>query len=83
MITKAGEANGITKPGTSDRIANVLKKYDLMTEDCNSVEDIISAMSADKKRTSDSIKFTLLTDIGDSFNQGIKYREIPRFFGIE
>lgn len=83
MITKAGEANGITKPGTSDRIANVLKKYDLMTEDCNSVEDIISAMSADKKRTSDSIKFTLLTDIGDSFNQAIKYREIPRFFGIE
>lgn len=83
MITAAGEKNGITKPGTSKRIANVLKKYDLMVEDSHSLGEIISGMSADKKRTSDSINFVLLNEIGDSFTQKIKNEDIPRFFGLE
>lgn len=83
MITAAGEANGITAAGTSDRIAAVLKKYGLLTKDENSLSDIIENMNADKKRTSDSINFTLLHSIGDSFNQKIKYEEIPKFFGLK
>ncbi len=83
MITAAGEANGITAAGTSDRIASVLKKYGLLTKDENSLSDIIENMNADKKRTSDSINFTLLHSIGDSFNQKIKYEEIPKFFGLK
>lgn len=83
MITAAGEANGITAAGTSDRIAAVLKKYGLLTKDENSLSDIIENMNADKKRTSDSINFTLLHSIGDSFNQKIKYEEIPNFFGLK
>lgn len=83
MITAAGEANGITAAGTSDRIAAVLKKYGLLTKDENSLSDIIENMNADKKRTSDSINFTLLHSIGDSFNQKIKYKEIPKFFGLK
>lgn len=83
MITAAGEANGITDAGTSDRIAAVLKKYGLLTKDENSLSDIIENMNADKKRTSDSINFTLLHSIGDSFNQKIKYEEIPKFFGLK
>lgn len=83
MITAAGEANGITAAGTSDRIAAVLKKYGLLTKDENSLSDIIENMNADKKRTSDSINFTLLRSIGDSFNQKIKYEEIPKFFGLK
>ncbi len=83
MITAAGEANGITAAGTSDRIAVVLKKYGLLTKDENSLSDIIENMNADKKRTSDSINFTLLHSIGDSFNQKIKYEEIPKFFGLK
>lgn len=83
MITAAGEANGITAVGTSDRIAAVLKKYGLLTKDENSLSDIIENMNADKKRTSDSINFTLLRSIGDSFNQKIKYEEIPNFFGLK
>lgn len=83
MITAAGEAYGITAAGTSDRIASVLKKYGLLTKDENSLKDIIENMNADKKRTSDSINFTLLHSIGDSFNQKIKYEEIPKFFGLK
>ncbi len=82
MAAQAGENNSVTLPGTARRIAAVLTKYGLMTEDCNSTSDIIAAMNADKKRTADSINFTLLHNIGDSFNQKIKYKDIPAFFGI-
>lgn len=82
MISEAGEQNGITKPGTTDRIAAVLTKYNLKIEDTNRIEDIIEAMNADKKRTGSAINFTLIHSIGDSFNQKINYEDIPAFFGI-
>lgn len=83
MITKVGEANGITEKGTSERIVNVLKKYNLMTEDSNDLHDIITCMNADKKRTADSINFVLLSKIGESFTQKIKNEDIPKFFGLK
>ena len=83
MITKAGEENGITEKGTSARIENVLKKYSLMTEDSHSMQDIITCMNADKKRTADSINFVLLSKIGESFTQEIKNDDIPKFFGVK
>lgn len=81
MISKAGEMNNITEKGTSERIANVLKKYGLRISDSHSINEIIGAMSADKKRTSNAINFTLIKKIGDSFNQKIEYDKIPDFFG--
>lgn len=83
MITKAGEANSITEKGTSERIANVIKKYNLMTEDSNALSDIIASMNADKKRTADSINFVLLSEIGKSYTQKIKNEDIPKFFGLK
>ena len=83
MITKAGEANGITEKGTCKRIADVLKKYNLMTEDSNTLQNIIACMNADKKRTADSINFVLLSKIGESFTQKIKNEDIPKFFGLK
>lgn len=82
LISKAGEANGITKSGTADEIAEVLKKYNLMTSDSHALADIVTAMNADKKRTATAINFTLIRSIGDSFNQKIKYEDIPNFFGL-
>lgn len=82
MITKAGEENSITEKGTSQRIANVLTKYNLLTSDSHSVSDIVSAMSADKKRTATSIKFAMLRSIGDSFINPIDNEDIPNLFGI-
>lgn len=83
MISKAGEENGVTEKGTADRIANVLKKNNLMVEDCHEIADIITAMNADKKRTGDSINFTLIHSIGDSYNEKKKYEDIPKFFGLK
>ena len=82
LISKAGEANGITKSGTADEIAEVLKKYNLMTSDSHALADIVTAMNADKKRTATAINFTLIRSIGDGFNQKIKYEDIPNFFGL-
>ncbi len=82
IISKAGEENGITEKGTADRIANVLNKYNLKTEDENSIEDIISGMNADKKRTSNGIKFIMIPRIGESYTNIIENEKIPKFFGI-
>ncbi len=82
MITKAAEGNGLCERGTAERIASVLKKYNLKTEDENSVEDIINAMSADKKRTSSGINFILIKRIGEGYINPVKNENIPEFFGI-
>lgn len=83
LITKAEEENGLLEKGTSLRIAKLLEKYNLRTADTNSPENIISAMNADKKRTSDSINFTLISEIGGGYNKKIKYEDIPKFFGLK
>lgn len=82
MIARAGEEAGLTEKGTCKRIAEVLKKYNLPTSDDNKMSDIISAMSADKKSTGTSIKFTLLHSIGDAYSHNILNEDIPAFFGI-
>lgn len=82
MIAKAGENAGYTPLGTAKRIADVLVKYNLPTSDENDIKDIINAMSADKKSTGTSIKFTLLHTIGDAYSHNILNEDIPAFFGI-
>jgi len=83
LIAKAGEKNGITEKGTANRIANVLQKYHLKTEDTHALNDIITAMNSDKKRTGDAIRFILLRSIGDSLVQPIHKEEILNFFKEE
>lgn len=82
MIAKAGEDAGFTPKGSADEIAAVLKKYELPITDENDMKEIISAMSADKKSTGTSIKFTLLHSIGDAYSHNIMNEDIPRFFGV-
>ena len=45
--------------------------------------EIISAMSADKKRTKTGIKFVMIDKIGSSFINPIKYEDINKTFGID
>ena len=82
LIAKAGEANGITEKGTANRIAKILEKYNLKTEDTYTLTDIINAMNSDKKRTGNAIQFILLHSIGDSFIKPIYNEEIPVFFKV-
>ncbi len=82
MISRAGEAAGITEPGTADKIAAVLKKYDLKTEDENSPSDIVSAMAFDKKSPSAGINFIMLSKIGSSFIKPVATADIKKLFGL-
>lgn len=83
MITRASEKLGITEKGTTDRIIKVLEKNNLKTYDSHSDKEIISAMSADKKRTKTGIKFVMIDKIGSSFINPIKYEDINKTFGID
>lgn len=82
LIAKIGENNDITPKGTANRIADVLRKYNLRTEDTNSLSDIINTMKFDKKRTQDSIKLILLDKIGKGFIKVVDNKDIPEFFGL-
>lgn len=82
MISRIGESMGITESGTAEKIISVLEKYNLKTEDTHSVAEIVSAMSADKKRTGKGIKFVMLNKIGDSFIKPIDNSDIAKVFGV-
>ncbi len=82
LITQACENNGVTQNGVCNRICAVLEKYNLKTQDNNSLSDIISAMNADKKRTGKSINFAVLSAMGDSYIKPIANEDIPAFFGV-
>lgn len=82
MASRAGESIGLTKEGTADRIAALLKKYGLISADTHSTAEIVDAMSADKKRTGTGIKLVMLKKIGDSFIYPVDNSEISKVFGV-
>lgn len=82
MITQVSEKLGITKEGTTDRIINVLTKNNMKIKDTHTTAQIVAAMSADKKRTADGIKFAVLKGIGDSFIYPVKNEDITKIFGV-
>lgn len=61
----------------------MLKKYNLKTEDENSLSDIISAMAFDKKSTDAGINFIMLSKIGSSFIKPVATADIKKLFGVE
>jgi len=76
-ITKLGEELGKTKAGTSNAIKDILVKYNLPWKlpEINS-EDIIKAISHDKKNIGEAMNFILINSIGDSFIEKIDEAEI-------
>jgi len=61
-----GEALGITPPGTANRIAALLAKYDLPIAAPPSVstDTLLSVMALDKKAAGHTVRLILLEDIG-------------------
>lgn len=82
MISRAGEAAGITEAGTTDRIIKVLERNNMKISDTHSDKDIVAAMSADKKRTGSGIKLVMLESIGNSFIKPVANEELTAFFGV-
>ena len=67
-ITRAAEAAGLTEPGTAKRIAALLEKFHLPTEDPSvTLEQIVQGASADKKTAGSMLNLVLLNRIGESY----------------
>lgn len=67
MITRAGEKMGLTKPGTSDEIARVLKKNNLPISSPYNAEDLYLAACVDKKRMGGNMTVIMAEEIGKCF----------------
>lgn len=67
QISLIAEEKGLTAPGTSERILNLLKKYGLPYECGLPMEDLIGAIKLDKKNLGNKLNVVLLHEIGDSY----------------
>ncbi len=80
LIAKAGEKQGITEAGTSDKIADVCLKYGLpTTDDKTNFESMANAAKNDKKAAGSSINLVLLKQIGSSFTKKIALDDLQDF----
>ena len=68
-MTVLSEQNGVTKEVISDRIKNILKKYDLPVT-CDALKrgktELIEAMTLDKKNLNNKLNIIVLKEIGES-----------------
>lgn len=83
LIAAAGEANGLTVPGTAKRIGDVLRSLQLPTRDNAPLPALLTAAHADKKRGGDAIHLVLLHTIGDAFLHRVKEKDLSAFFRCE
>lgn len=79
MISRAGEAAGLTQSGTAEQIETVLKSCGMPTSCEFTAEEICDAAMLDKKRRGDSMNIVLLKSIGDSFVYKIKCADMLKF----
>jgi 3-dehydroquinate synthase len=80
MITRQSEKRGLTKPGTTALIENLLKKYGLPVSCPAPLKEIAAASVNDKKHAGGGITLVLLHDIGDAFLHRVSDAEFSEFF---
>lgn len=79
LMTRASESAGITEPGSTKRIEELLKKYKLPVSDPTSLKTLTDGALGDKKASGDSINVVVLNKIGDSFTKKLKKAELYDF----
>ncbi len=68
LITRLSEDKGLTKVGTSQKVKELLCKYDLPFDiDLSEKQQIMEAMGIDKKNLGGSLNLILISDVGESF----------------
>ena len=67
MMAKCGEKAGLTKPGTADGIAGVLKKFNMPVWDEAAPSALADAAMSDKKARGGTVNLVMLREIGDGF----------------
>lgn len=79
MMSRCGEAAGLTEPGTADQIASVLRKHGLPVSDGAGLRDIARAARMDKKSIGEEIRLVLLRKIGEGFLYTIPQKNLEQF----
>lgn len=79
LIARAGEKQGITEKGTTEKIAQLCLKYGLPIADSATFKDMAECAKGDKKTAGGGINLVLLTKIGDSFTKKISLDELEEF----
>ena len=77
-ISKISEEKGLTKKGTSQRIKDILVKYNLPYELDINIEEILEAINLDKKKLGNNLNVIILKEIGSSEI----YKTTAEFFEI-
>lgn len=79
LIARAGEKQGITEKGTTEKIAQLCLKYGLPIADSATFKDMAECAKGDKKTAGGGINLVLLTKIGDGFTKKISLDELEEF----
>ncbi len=82
LITRISEEKGLTKKSTTERLIELLKKYNLPTTADFTLDEILKATRGDKKSTGKAIKFIMLKEIGECFINKINTDSFSEFFGV-
>lgn len=77
-ISKISEEKRLTKKGTSQRIKDILVKYNLPYELDINIEEILEAINLDKKKLGNNLNVIILNEIGSSK----VYKTTAEFFKI-
>ena len=78
-ITKISEKLGLTKKGTAERLAEVLKKNSLPANSNFAKKDVLKAVLHDKKISGSFINLAVLKSIGSSFINRVPCSKIADF----
>lgn len=80
-ITKVSESLGYTKRGTSDKILDILKKYEI---DYNipsmNMKEVLDIIALDKKNLHKGINLILLKEIGEAFIEKMELENLAEDF---
>ena len=79
MAARAGEKNGLTKAGTAEEIADVLKKYHLPISDPAPLPELVKVTALDKKSTGGTLNLILLRETGDAFVHPVEKSNVEAF----
>ena len=67
QLSLLAEDMGLTASGTSDRILNLLKNYNLPYKCSFTIGELLEAMTLDKKNLSGKLNLILLKEVGESY----------------
>lgn len=79
LMSRCGEAAGLTEPGTAKKIAAILSRYGLPVSDPAEPKRIAAETQFDKKSRGDRVNLVLLRKIGESFLHPIPRAKLEPF----